>query len=278
MGDGWLLALGDSVETIQNVDSNSVGLSVFSPPFPGMYVYTDDDRDMGNVTSIEQMVEQFAYLTGSDALQRVLMPGRSVLIHITQAVAQKVRDGFVGMRDFRGQLIAMMVAQGWIHYGEITIDKNPQAKAIRTHDAGLLFASLRRDAALMHVAMPDMLLHFKAPGDNATPVLPDVTNEEWIKWARPVWASRDTDSAGIRETHTLNAVDARSPEDERHICPLQLDLIKRVIRPLVQSWRDVVYSARSRASVPRALSHSRPAGGSLAASSSGRIGRSHAST
>ena len=238
-GSGWSLHLGDSVDTIDSVEDGSVGLSVFSPPFPGMYVYTDDPRDMGNVTSIGQMVGQFDFLASK--LLTKMMPGRSVLIHVTQGVAQKQRDGYVGLRDFRGQMIQSMERAGFIHYGEITIDKNPQVKAIRTKDAGLMFVSLRRDSAIMHVAMPDMLLHFQAPGDNPEPITTDVSNEEWIRWARPVWAAADTDNGGIAETDTLNAAEARSEQDERHICPLQLGLIRRVIR-LWSNPGDMVYS------------------------------------
>ena len=227
-GHKWTLHNGDCIEGMADLEESSVGLSVFSPPFPGMYVYTDDPRDMGNVVTIKEMIEQFRFC--AEQIKRVLMPGRSVLIHITQCVAQKQRDGFIGMMDFRGELIRCMVDLGMIHYGEIIIDKNPQVKAIRTKDRGLMFVSLRKDSAVMHVAMPDMLLHFTKPGDNPTPIKCDVTNEEWIKWARPVWASSDTDSDGIRETHVLNTTEAKGNDDERHICPLQLDLIERVVR------------------------------------------------
>ena len=239
MGDGWSLHLGDSVDTIDHVEDGTVGLSVFSPPFPGMYVYTDDPRDMGNVTSIGQMIGQFEFLALK--LKTKMIPGRSVMIHITQGVAQKQRDGYVGLRDFRGSMIACMERAGFIHYGEITIDKNPQTKAIRTKDAGLMFVSLRRDSAIMHAAMADMILHFRAPGDNPEPITTDVSNEEWIRWARPVWQASDTDADGISETDTLNATVARSNQDERHICPLQLGLIRRIIR-LWSNPRDLVYS------------------------------------
>ena len=238
-GEGWAMELGDSVDTIESVELASIGLSVFSPPFPGMYVYTDDPRDMGNVTSIKQMIDQYGFLAGK--IRKRMMPGRSVLVHITQGVAQKQRDGYVGLRDFRGAMIQSMIDAGFIHYGEITIDKNPQVKAIRTKDAGLMFVSLDRDSAQMHVAMPDMLLHFRAPGDNPEPVKPDVSRSEWIRWARPVWPAGDTEDDGIKETDTLNVTEARAPQDERHICPLQLGLIRRCIR-LWSNNGDLVYS------------------------------------
>ncbi len=238
-GEKWKLMLGDSVDTVRILDDESVGLSVFSPPFPGMYVYTDDPRDMGNSHKIEEMVEGFGYL--ARAMRPKIMPGRSVLIHLTQGVAQKVRDGFIGLRDFRGAMIAEMVSAGYTHYGEITVDKNPQAKAARTKDRGLLFVQLEKDSALMHMALADIVLHFRAPGDNTEPVAPECTREEWIRWARPVWAGADTDDDGILETDTLNAAFGRLPEDERHICPLQLGLIRRIVR-LWSNRGDLVYS------------------------------------
>ena len=254
-GDGWRIVLGDSVETVETIDDASIGLSVFSPPFPGMYVYSDDPADMGNVTSIGEMVEGFGHLAGR--MLPKMMPGRSCLIHITQATAQKLRDGYIGLRDFRGPMIAEMVQRGWTHYGEITVDKNPQVKAVRTKDRGLMFVTLDRDAAEMHVAMPDMILHFRAPGDNPEPVKPECTREEWIRWARPVWTGADDDDDGIAETDTLNAAIGREASDERHICPLQLGLIRRAVRLWSESRRSGLQH-RSPASVQRGRGGGRP--------------------
>ena len=257
-GDGWSLALGDSVETINEVADASVGLSVFSPPFPGMYVYTDSPHDMGNVASIAEMIEQFGYLMAPDKLMRAMMPGRSVFIHITQGVAQIGRDGYMGLKDFRGDIIRMMDAHGWIYYGEVTIDKNPQVKAIRTKDSGLMFKSLANDAARMHPALADMLLQFRRPGDNPVLITAGrserygnmagwVTQEDWILWARPVWYAADYqptgqhDVPGIAETNVLNVSRARSEEDERHLCPLQLGVIERCVR-VWSNPGEVVYS------------------------------------
>ena len=246
-GKDWCLFLGDSVETVGFIEGESVGLSVFSPPFPGMYVYTDSPHDMGNVGTIAEMIEQFGFLMAPDKLMRVLMPGRSVFVHITQGVAQLGRDGYVGMKDFRGDIIAMMERHGWRYYGEVTIDKNPQLKAIRTKDAGLMFKSLANDAARMHPALSDMLLQFRKPGENPVPIRAGrsekygnmagwVTPEDWILWARPVWYGADMRPAGceaidgIRETDVLNVSAARTDEDERHLCPLQLGVIERCVR------------------------------------------------
>lgn len=251
-GDNYKLYLGDSVEEIDKIDSESVGVSTFSPPFPGMYVYSNSASDMGNVTSIEQMIEQFSYLMGPDKMMRVMMPGRSVLIHITQGVAQKGRDGYIGLKDFRGPLINMMQGHGWHYYGEITIDKNPQVKAQRTKDHGLMFKTLNKDSANMHMAMPDIVLQFRKPGDNPNPIKAGtkenekgwITNEEWILWARPTWYASDylpgtwTENSkgeacpwGISEGDVLsNYRNAKGQGDERHLCPLQLGVIERCIK------------------------------------------------
>jgi len=262
-GEGWELHLGDSVKTMRHIADESVGLSVFSPPFPGMYVYTNSAYDMGNVRDIDQMVEQFRFLMDKDHLLRILMPGRNVLIHITQGVAQKGRDGYIGIKDFRGRVIQMMQDEGWIYYGEVIIDKNPQLKATRTKDHGLMFGTLNKDAAQMHMALPDILLQFRKPGENPQPISAGmhlgndgwITNEEWINWARPVWYAADylpgtysknartaqTNPDGIRETDVLNVVQARETNDERHLAPLQLGVIERCIK-LWSAPGDLVYS------------------------------------
>lgn len=254
-GDGWRYMLGDCVERISGqiltgpdrgteipgrVEDESVGLALFSPPFPSMYVYTDDPRDMGNVADVEAMIEQFAFLVPE--LLRVLMPGRSVAIHLAQAQTRK-RDGAeVGLRDFRGATIDAMVRGGFTFYGEATIDKDPQVKAVRTKDRGLLFKSLANDSSMMRMAQADYLLQFRKPGDNPRPIRAGIsakyknedgwiTPEEWIEWAAPVWyRAGEGYPGGIRETDTLNVAIARENEDGRHLCPLQLGVIERCIK------------------------------------------------
>ena len=266
-GKDWTLYLGDSVKTMDNIKSDSVGVSVFSPPFPGMYVYTNSPHDMGNVSDINQMIEQFKFLMDKEHMYRVLMPGRNVFIHITQGVAQKQRDGYIGLKDFRGKIISMMEEIGWIYYGEATIDKDPQLKAMRTKDHGLMFKSLVNDAARMHPALADTLLQFRKPGDNPKPIRAGktsryadssdgwVTANEWILWARPVWyaadympgtwdgdrTTGDSCPGGIRETDVLNVTQARDTNDERHLCPLQLGVIERVVKVWTNPG-EIVYS------------------------------------
>jgi len=144
------------------------------------------------------------------------------------------KDGYIGIKDFRGETINAFVNGGWVYHGEVCIDKDPQAQAIRTHSKGLLFVQLKKDSSWIRPAMADYILVFRKPGDNAEPIHPDITNDEWIAWARPIWY-------GIRESETLNVAEARSAEDDRHICPLQLGTIERVIR-LWSNPGDVVFS------------------------------------
>jgi hypothetical protein len=167
-GERWTLMLGDCVERAAEIEDASIGLSVFSPPFPGMYVYSDSERDMGNSRSVEELVEHFGYLIPE--LLRVLMPGRSCCVHLTQTIRVKYLDGYSGLRDFRGAVIAAMEQAGFIYYGEVAIDKDPQVKAIRTKDQGLLFKSLANDASRMHMALADYLLQFRKPGENPEPI------------------------------------------------------------------------------------------------------------
>ena len=240
-GKGWDLYLGDCVEGIRKVADESVGHIVFSPPFPSMYVYTNSPRDIGNCASFEELINHFSFLM--QELLRVTLPGRSCCIHLTQALAFKSKDGYIGIKDFRGKTIEAMERAGWIYYGEVTIDKNPQVKAIRTKDRGLLFKTLATDSSHMHMALADYLLQFRKPGDNATPIKAGIsakygnTNgwisaEEWIRWARPVWYAEDyaPDGDGIRETDVLNVAVARDTNDERHLCPLQLGVIERSVK------------------------------------------------
>ena len=138
-GNRWTLYLGDSVETIDLIGDESIGLTVTSPPFPGMYAYTNSPRDMGNVTGIDEMLEHFRYLVSKDKLMRVMMPGRTVAIHLTQLTAMKSREGYMGLKDYRGQVIQLMEDEGWKWTGEACISKNPQIQATRNKEHQLLF-------------------------------------------------------------------------------------------------------------------------------------------
>lgn len=250
-GTDWTMMLGDCVERTAEIEDETVGLAVFSPPFPGMYVYSDSERDMGNSRTVEQLVDHYRFLIPE--LLRVLMPGRSCAVHLCQTLKVKYLDGLTGIRDFRGAVIQAMEQGGFNYYGEHLIDKDPQLKAIRTKDQGLLFKSLATDAARMHGALGDYLIQFRKPGDNPVPIRagiserygnPDgwITAEEWIEWAAPVWYRATPDRpGGIRETDVLNAAIARDAPDERHIAPLQLGVSERAVK-LWSNPRELVLS------------------------------------
>jgi DNA modification methylase len=220
-GDGWRLLLGDSAERLAEIPSASVDLAIFSPPFGSLYTYSSTERDLGNSRTDAEFWQHFDYIIGE--LLRVTRPGRLACVHVAQIPSQKARDGVIGLKDFRGDTIANFQTAGWIFHGEVCIDKDPQAQAIRTKSKGLLFTQMHKDSSWSRPALADYILVFRAPGENQTPIKPDITNNEWIEWARPIWY-------GIRESDTLNVVEARANDDERHICPLQLGTIERCIR------------------------------------------------
>jgi len=220
-GDGWALYNGDSAEVLPTLPDRSVDFSVFSPPFSSTYTYSPSLRDLGNVGSDEEFWDQFGYITRE--LLRVMKPGRLVAMHVANLPTYENTHGASGRSDFRGDTIRHFQDAGFVYHSEICIDKNPQAQAIRTHSKGLLFVQLNRDAAAMWQAWADYIVVMRTPGKNAEPVQTDLTQEEWIEYARPVWH-------GIRETDVLGVADARENDDERHLCPLQLPVIERCVR------------------------------------------------
>jgi DNA modification methylase len=209
-----------------------VDFSVYSPPFIALYTYTNSERDIGNSATREEFLAHYAYAVRE--VLRVTKPGRLSAVHIAQTTTTKATHGIIGLTDLRGAVIDLHVKEGWIYHGEVCIDKDPQAQAIRTKSKALLFVQLRKDASWLRPALADYILVFRKPGDNAIPVQPDITNEEWIEWARPIWYN-------IRESDTLNVREARADDDDRHICPLQLGTIERCVR-LWTNPKDLVLS------------------------------------
>ena len=220
-GDTWDLWLGDSCERMAEIPDDSVGLSVYSPPFASLFTYSPSVRDLGNSASRGEFFDHYGFIIRENL--RITMPGRICAVHVQQLTTTKGHHGVIGMTDFRGDVIRAYMDAGWIFHGEVTVDKDPQAQAIRTKAQALMFVTKNRDSSMTRPALADYLLLFRKPGDNAVPSKNDVSNEEWIDWARPVWLD-------IRETNTLNERVARDEADERHICPLQLDFIERVVR------------------------------------------------
>jgi len=220
-GDAWHLMLGDSCERMAEVPDESVDLSVYSPPFASLFTYSPSPRDLGNSASRGEFFEHYGFIIRENL--RITRPGRICAVHVQQLTTTMATNGVIGLTDFRGQVIAAYIDAGWIFHGEVTVDKDPQAQAIRTKAQALMFVTKNRDSSMTRPALADYLLLFRKPGENTVPIKNDVTNDEWIEWARPVWLD-------IRETNTLNARVARDAADERHICPLQLDFIERVVR------------------------------------------------
>lgn len=220
-GDDWTLWMGDSCERMTDIPDESVGLSVYSPPFASLFTYSPTPRDLGNSKTRDEFFEHYNYIIRENL--RITMPGRIAAVHCQQLTTTKSFHGVIGVTDFRGDIIRAYLDAGWILHGEVTVDKDPQAQAIRTKAQALMFVTKNRDSSMTRPALADYLLLFRKPGDNETPIKNDVSNEEWIEWARPVWLD-------IQETNTLNKRVARDDADERHICPLQLDFITRVIR------------------------------------------------
>ena len=217
----WHLRLGDACDRLRELETASVGLSIHSPPFAQLYTYSASIRDLGNCRTYEEFFEHYRFAVRE--LLRVTMPGRRACVHVQQIAMTKVMQGIIAWRDFRAEVVRLYSEEGWIYHGEIVIDKDPQAQAIRTKSKTLLFVQLHKDSSWSIPAMADYILLFRAPGENPVPVVPDVTNEEWIRWARPVWY-------GIRETDTLQAAAARAERDEKHIAPLQLETVRRCVR------------------------------------------------
>ena len=220
-GEGWELIHGDCIEELAKQPENSVDLSVYSPPFSSLFTYSASEHDMGNCATHEEFIEHLGFFI--DELLRVTKPGRLSCCHIAQVTSTKATHGVIGLIDLRGAVTKAFVDAGFIYHGDICIDKDPQAQAIRTHSKALLFVQLRKDSSWLRPALADYILVFRKPGENAVAIHPDITNEEWIEWARPIWY-------GIKETDTLNTAVAKENDDERHICPLQLGTIERCIR------------------------------------------------
>ena len=222
-GDSWTLHNGDCVETMKRkIATDSVDLSVFSPPFSSLFTYSNSPRDIGNCKNDDEFWTHFRFAIPE--LLRVTKPGRLAAVHIANVPAMLSRDGYIGVKDIRGDLVREFIAAGWIFHGEVTIDKCPQAQAIRTKSKSLLFVQKERDSSWLRPALADYICVFRKPGENAVPIQnDDVTREDWIEWARPIWY-------GIKEADTLQVREAREDKDERHLCPLQLGTIERCIR------------------------------------------------
>ena len=221
--DKWALYLGDCVEVVSALPSESVHYTIFSPPFASLYTYSDSPRDMGNVKDGDEFAQHFGFLIPE--LLRVTKPGRLLSFHCMNMPTSKARDGIIGLRDFRGELIRAFVDAGFVYHSEVVIWKDPVTAMQRTKALGLLHKQLKKDSCMSRQGIPDYLVTMRRPGDNPERVTH--TNEsfpvsKWQRYASPVWMD-------VNPSRTLQYRSAREHNDERHICPLQLDVIERAV-------------------------------------------------
>ncbi|MCP4566065.1 MAG: site-specific DNA-methyltransferase [FCB group bacterium] len=220
-GENWTLHLGDCVEKTKEIPDESIHFSVFSPPFASLYTYSDSERDMGNSANTDQFFEHFKYLIHE--LYRVIMPGRNCSVHRMNLPTSLTKDGVIGIRDFRGEIIRAFADEGWIYHSEVCIWKDPVVAMQRTKALGLLYKQLKKDSCRSRQGIADYLVTFRKPGINEEPVGRKPENfpvSRWQKWASPVWMD-------IEQGNTLQK--ERDEKDEKHICPLQLDVIERAV-------------------------------------------------
>ena len=234
--DRYAMYNGDCVEVLKGITDNSIHYSIFSPPFASLYTYSNSDRDMGNSASDNEFYEHFKFLISE--LYRVTMPGRLLSFHCMDLPMMKSRDGVIGLKDFPGKLKRMFSEAGFIYQSRVVIWKDPLVEATRTKALGLLHKQICKDSSMCRQGLPDYLVTMRKPGENPELIaqpdaekyekkekyneVPVYSHQVWRKYASPVWMD-------IRQSNTLNGKSAREEQDERHICPLQLDVIARGI-------------------------------------------------
>lgn len=221
-GDNFAAYHGDCVDVLRQFPDASVDFSIYSPPFGSLFVYSESVADMGNSTD-DQFCDHYAFLVAEKL--RLTKPGRLTAVHCSDLPMTKWKDGAVGIKDFSGDIIDIHEDAGWILHSRRTIWKCPVVEMTRTKHVGLLYKQLKKDSSKSRGGMPDYLMTFIKPGDNAEPIAHDPTEfpvEQWQEWASPVWMS-------VNQTRVLNVKAARNANDERHLCPLQLDVIDRAL-------------------------------------------------
>lgn len=231
----YTLHNADCIELAKEIESDSVGFTIYSPPFSSLFTYSNSDRDMGNNKSYDDFSQHFGYLV--DELYRITMPGRLMAVHCMQLTTSKANDGFIGIKDFRGDLIRMFQSKGWIYHSEVCIWKDPVVAMQRTKALGLLHKTIKKDSSMSRQGLADYLIVMRKPGVNTVPI--SHTPEQfpvdmWQRYASPVWFD-------INQTRTLNYREARDEDDVKHICPLQLDVIERALE-LWSAPDDLVFS------------------------------------
>lgn len=235
IADKWALYNADCVDVARGLPSDSVHFQVFSPPFASLYTYSASDRDMGNSADYDQFWAHYQFLIAEQF--RVAMPGRLVSVHCMNLPTSKSHHGYIGIRDFRGDIIRAYEEAGFIYHSEVCIWKDPVTAMQRTKALGLLYKQIKKDSCMSRQGIPDYLVTFRKPGDNperVTHTHDDFPVTLWQRYASPVWMDIDP-------SDTLQYRSAREHNDERHICPLQLEVIRRAIK-LWSNPTDVVFS------------------------------------
>ena len=235
IGRNFAFYNGDSCEILQDIKDNSIDLSVFSPPFADLYTYSDSERDLGNCKNRDEFYVHFRFI--AEQIHRVMKEGRIVCIHCMDLPSLKMRDGFIGLKDFPGEIIRIFEDVGFIYHSKVCIWKNPVVAMQRTKALGLLHKQLKKDSTMSRMGIADYVVMMRKSGENQVPVTH--TNEtfnvdKWQEWASPVWMT-------INQSNTLQRASARDEKDEKHICPLQLDVIERCIE-LYSNEGEVVLS------------------------------------
>lgn len=233
--DRWAAYHGDTVDVAKGIPDNSVDFSVFSPPFASLYTYSNSPRDMGNCRDDEEFFAHYKHLIHEQ--MRIMKPGRNISIHCMLMPTSKERDGYIGLRDFRGDIIRAYQAEGFIFHSEVVIWKDPVTAMQRTKALGLLHKQIKKDSAMSRQGIPDYVVTMRKPGDNPDPIshtAEEFPVEMWQKYASPIWMDIDP-------SDTLQYRSAREHDDERHICPLQLEVIRRLLF-LWSREGDVVHS------------------------------------
>lgn len=230
----WAIHQGDCITRMAEIGEPAFDFAIFSPPFPALYAYTSDEADIGNSDDLKHETRlHLSYFYRQ--LVRVIKPGRAIIVHVAQIPRMK-RSGGVGLFDFRGFNIRLGERAGLVFEYDWMVRKNPQSQAIRTRSRELQFAGLERDRAKLRGSLGDYLIKFRVPGDNAVPVDGDgeISRNDWIKYAEPAWFD-------INETDTLNVRGTKGDDDTKHICPLQLQVIRRCVK-LFSSTGEIVFS------------------------------------
>lgn len=222
-GENYVAYQADCVSLASQLPDACIDFSIYSPPFGSLFVYSDSAADMGNSSTDGEFADHYAYLVREK--YRLTKPGRLTAVHCSDLPMTKWKDGAVGIRDFSGDIIRIHQQAGWIFHSRRTIWKCPVVEMTRTKHVGLLYKQLKKDSSKSRGGMPDYLMTFIKPGDNAAPIAHDPQAfpvEQWQEWASPVWMT-------INQTNVLNVKGARAEKDEKHLCPLQLDVIERAL-------------------------------------------------